>query len=472
MSKIRTRFAPSPTGWMHIGNLRTAIYAYLYARANDGVFVLRIEDTDQKRYVEGAVDFVLDTLKAVGISWDEGINVGGDYGPYVQSERKDIYEKYAHKLVELGGGYYCFCEENRELADGEKDPCRDLSYVDAKKRVENGEKFVVRQKIPADQSIEYYDQVYGKIVFDTNELDEGVMLKSDGLPTYNFANVIDDHLMEISHVMRGNEYLSSTPKYQLLYNTFEWKAPKYIHLTQIMKDQHHKLSKRDGSASFMDLIQRGYLAEAIVNYVVLSGWHPKDDRELFTLDELVKVFGVKGLQKSPAMFDQDKLDWINGEYIKKLSLNEFHERALDFYADEIKNRCNIEYLSSILHTRINYFGQIPEVTKFLIEMSEYENDLYVHEKMKTSLEGSKDAIEKTIPKLKNLKRWEEESIKDAMFLVVSEMGAKTGQVLWPLRVALSGQKFTPGGAVEIATIIGQEETLKRLNLATKKLSLL
>lgn len=469
MSNIRTRFAPSPTGWMHIGNLRTAIYAYLFARANDGTFILRLEDTDQKRYVEGAAEFVYDTLKMIGLNWDEGPGVGGDYGPYIQSERRDLYAEYAHKLVELGGGYYCFCEEGRELADGEKDPCRDISYEDSKIRVDAGEKFVVRQKIPEDQKIEYYDQVYGKIVFDTNELDEGVMLKSDGLPTYNFANVVDDHIMEISHVMRGNEYLSSTPKYQLLYNTFGWTAPKYIHLTQIMKDQHHKLSKRDGSASFMDLVNRGYLPAAIVNYVVLSGWHPKDDRELFTLDELTKVFGIKGLQKSPAMFDQNKLDWMNGEYIKKLSSEEFHKRAMEFYPEEIKKNCNVEYLSSVLHTRTNYFGQIPELTDFLVEMPEYSTDLHLHEKMKTTLEIAKQAIEATIPVIEDVDDWTEENVKSAMFSVVDKLGMKVGQVLWPLRVALSGKQFTPGGAVEIAMIVGKEETLERLQISLEKL---
>lgn len=469
MSGIRTRFAPSPTGWMHIGNLRTAIYAYLFARANDGTFILRLEDTDQKRYVEGAADFVYDTLEMIGIKWDEGPNIGGDYGPYIQSDRKDIYAEYAHKLVEHDGGYYCFCGEEVKRERGEIDPCRDLDKEEAKARVDSGEKFVVRQKIPVGKKIEYYDQVYGKIIFDTSDLDEGVMLKSDGLPTYNFANVIDDHLMEISHVMRGNEYLSSTPKYQLLYEAFGWNSPKYIHLTMIMKDKNHKLSKRDGSASFMDLIKRGYLPEAVVNYVVLSGWHPKDDRELFTLQELTKVFGVKGLQKSPALFDQAKLDWMNGQYLMKLSDEEFHSRAMEFYPDDIKEKCDVEYLSKILKKRVNFLGQIPEVTKFFVEMPAFSNALYLHEKMKTTLEGSKEAIENTIPKLEALSDWNEESIKGAMFSVVSEVGVKTGQVLWPLRVALSGQQFTPGGAVEIAVVIGKGETMRRLKSAVEKI---
>ncbi len=468
MSDIRTRFAPSPTGWMHIGNLRTALYAYLFAKSNEGTFILRIEDTDKKREVEGSIDFIYNTLKMAGIVWDEGPDVGGDFGPYIQSDRMDLYKEYAHKLVELGGGYYCFCAPDRERVEGEKDPCRDVEYKEAKARVDAGEPFVVRQKIEPGEEITYHDVVFGSITFNTSDLDEGVMLKSDGYPTYNFANVVDDHLMNISHVMRGYEYISSTPKYELLYRTFGWKAPKYVHVTHIMKDKHHKLGKRDGSGSFMDLINAGYLPEAIVNYVVLLGWHPKDERELFTIDELVKVFSKNGLQKSPAIFDWDKLKWMNGQYIHKLSPEEFHSHALKFYPKELEN-LDLEYLSTILHKRTDYFAQIPELIDFLIEMPEFSSDLYVNEKLQSTLEITKDSIEKITPILENLDDWSEAKIKDAMFGLVKDMGLKNGQVLWPLRIALSGKEFTPGGPIEIATVLGKEETLRRFKLALEKL---
>jgi glutamyl-tRNA synthetase len=469
MSDIRTRFAPSPTGWLHIGGIRTALYAFLYARAQDGDFILRIEDTDKKREVEGAIEFIYKSLRLAGINWDEGPDVGGDCGPYIQSERMCLYEKYAHNLVTKGGGYYCFCKEDRVLEEGELDPCRDISIEESKKRVEANEPFVVRQKIDRIGNVKYYDQIYGEITFKKDELDEGVMLKSDKLPTYNFANVIDDHLMGITHVMRGNEYLSSTPKYQLLYEAFGWKSPKYIHLTQIMKDKHKKLSKRDASASFMDLIDKGYLPEAIVNYVALSGWHPKDDRELFTLDELIKVFSIKGLQKAPALFDQSKLDWMNGQYIFRLSKEEFHKRALEFYPEEVKKRANLEYLSGVLHKRTNYFGQIPELVDFLIERPTFSKDLYENEKMQSTTEIAQASLEKIIPILEEIDNWKEDVINEIMFDLVKKMGLKTGQVLWPLRIALSGKEFTPGGPIEIATILGKEETINRFSSALKEL---
>lgn len=468
MSEIRTRFAPSPTGWMHIGNLRTALYAYLFAKSNEGTFILRVEDTDKKREVEGSVDFIYNCLKMAGMTWDEGPDVGGDFGPYIQSDRMDLYKEYAHKLVELGGGYYCFCSAEIERAKDEKDPCRNLDYKEAKARVDAGESFVVRQKIEPGEEITYHDVVFGSITFNTSDLDEGVMLKSDGYPTYNFANVVDDHLMNISHVMRGYEYISSTPKYELLYRTFSWKTPKYIHVTHIMKDKHNKLSKRDGSGSFMDLIDKGYLPEAIVNYVILLGWHPKDDREIFTLDELKKVFNKNGFQKSPAIFDWDKLNWMNGQYVHKLFPEEFHKRALEFYPKELKG-LDLEYLSTVLHKRTDYFGQIPELVDFLVEMPEFSPDLYVNEKLQSTLEITKDSIEKIIPILENLEDWTESNIKDAMFGLVNEMGLKNGQVLWPLRIALSGKEFTPGGPIEIAMVLGKEETLRRFRLAGERL---
>ncbi len=469
MNNIRTRFAPSPTGWMHIGNLRTALYAYLFAKANNGTFILRIEDTDVKRLVPGAKEFIFKVLKEAGLDWDEGPDIGGDFGPYIQSERRDIYLKYAKKLVELDGGYYCFCDEKRELEAGKLDLCRDLDIKKAKKRIEEGEEFVVRQRIPQKGEITYYDLVYGKITFPNKDLDEGVMLKRDGLPTYNFANVIDDHLMKISHIMRGNEYLSSTPKYELLYNTFGWKSPKYVHLTQIMKDAHQKLSKRHGSASFTDLTEKGYLPEAIINYIALLGWNPKDDREFFTLSDLKKVFSIKGLQKSPAIFDQTKLDWINSQHLMKLPETDFHEKALEFYPKEFKDRFDLKYLSRILHKRINFFGEISGMTEFFMKLPEYSTDLFVNEKMKSSLDLSKKAVTEMLPVLERLEIWDEGNVKDAMFDLVKKLGLKTGQVLWPIRIALSGLKFTPGGAVEIAVILGKEESVRRLNFALEKL---
>ena len=361
-----------------------------------------------------------------------------------------------------------FVLQTQSREDGAIDPCRELTYEESKARVDAGEAFVVRQKIEPGQEITYHDVVFGSITFNTNDLDEGVMLKSDGLPTYNFANVIDDHLMEISHVMRGYEYISSTPKYELLYNVFGWKAPKYVHVTHIMKDKHNKLSKRDGSGSFMDLIDAGYLPEAIVNYVVLLGWHPKDERELFSIKELIKVFSKNGFQKSPAIFDWDKLNWMNGQYIRKLSIEEFHKRALEFYPEELKD-LDLSYLSTVLHKRTDYFAKIPDLVDFLIEMPEFSSDLYVKEKLKSTIEITKGSIEKVIPILEALEEWTDEKIKELMFGLVKEMGLKTGQVLWPLRVALSGKEFTPGGPIEIAMILGKEETLTRFKMALEKL---
>jgi len=469
---IRTRFAPSPTGWLHIGNLRTAIYAYLYARANSGKFLIRIEDTDKKREVENAVQFIYDSLKLSGLTWDEGPDVGGDYGPYVQSERIDIYKEYAHKLVEVGGGYYCFCPEtDTEKDENHLDPCKNISLASAKEKIDAGDPFVIKQLIQPEQTIKYHDLIFGDITFNTSDLDEGVMLKSDGLPTYNFANVVDDHLMEITHVIRGSEYLSSTPKYELLYKSFGWKAPKYIHVSHIMKDKQNKLSKRDGSASFMDLVDKGYLPEAIVNYIVLLGWHPKDDRELFTLEELTKVFGVNGIQKADALFDLTKLNWINSQYIRKLDISEFHEKAKYFYPNSFSDEVNVDQLSRTLHKRIDFFGQIPEVIDFLLKMPEFNNELYINEKMGSTLDTAKMSVGKAIPVIAKIPKdnWNEEYIKETLFTLVKELNLQNGQVLWPLRIALSGKQFTPGGPNEIAAILGKTETLARLENALVKL---
>ena len=384
--KIRTRFAPSPTGYMHIGNLRTALYEYLIAKSAGGDFVLRIEDTDQKRYVEGATDIIYKTLKRVGMNWDEGPDIGGKYGPYVQSERKAIYAEYAHKLVELGGAYYCFCAHKEETEDEDdenpvvahakiKDVCRNIPYAEAKKRVEKGEPFVVRQKVDKKGKSMFHDVVYGDIEIDYDELDEGVLLKSDGLPTYNFANVIDDHLMEITHVVRGNEYISSTPKYNLIYEAFGWTPPIYVHVPAVMKDAQHKLSKRNGDASFQDLVAKGYLPEAILNYIALLGWNPGDDREIFSLQELTKCFSSNRLNKSPAIFDITKLTWMNGCYIRNLSADEFHKLAEPYYAN-IKTAINFSALSAVLQPRIETLNQITSETDFLSAMPDYSLSLY------------------------------------------------------------------------------------------------
>ncbi|MBR3502608.1 MAG: glutamate--tRNA ligase, partial [Alphaproteobacteria bacterium] len=397
--KIRTRFAPSPTGYMHIGNLRTALYEYLIAKSAGGDFVLRIEDTDQKRYVEGATDIIYKTLKRVGMNWDEGPDIGGKYGPYVQSERKAIYAEYAHKLVELGGAYYCFCAHKEETEDEDdenpvvahakiKDVCRNIPYAEAKKRVEKGEPFVVRQKVDKKGKSMFHDVVYGDIEIDYDELDEGVLLKSDGLPTYNFANVIDDHLMEITHVVRGNEYISSTPKYNLIYEAFGWTPPIYVHVPAVMKDAQHKLSKRNGDASFQDLVAKGYLPEAILNYIALLGWNPGDDREIFSLQELTKCFSSNRLNKSPAIFDITKLTWMNGCYIRNLSADEFHKLAEPYYAN-IKTAINFSALSAVLQPRIETLNQITSETDFLSAMPDYSLSLYENKKMKTDTEIAK-----------------------------------------------------------------------------------
>ena len=477
--KARTRFAPSPTGYMHIGNLRTALYEYLIAKANGGDFILRIEDTDQKRYVEGATDIIYKTLKRVGMNWDEGPDIGGNYGPYVQSERRSIYAEYAHKLVELGGAHYCFCkqkEEDENIEDGEpveahakfKDPCKLIPLEEAKRRIEAGEPFVVRQNINKKGTSIFHDVVYGDIEIDYDELDEGVLLKSDGLPTYNFANVIDDHLMEISHVVRGNEYISSTPKYNLIYEAFGWTPPTYVHVPPVMKDSQHKLSKRNGDASFQDLVAKGYLPEAILNYIALLGWNPGDEREIFSLQELEKCFSSERLNKSPAIFDITKLTWMNGCYIRNLSADEFHKMALPYYAD-IKKDLNFPALSSVLQPRIETLAQIPQEIDFLNQVADFPLSLYENKKMKTTPETAKQALSLVGPILQNVTDWTNDNLFNVLkeCAVANEM--KNGQILYPVRIALSGKETTPGGATELAVILGKEETLHRINQALMKL---
>jgi len=472
---VRTRFAPSPTGYMHVGNLRTALYAYLLAKRHNGKFILRIEDTDQERYVEGAIDVIYKTLAETGLKHDEGPDIGGDYGPYIQSERKNIYKEYAEKLVELGGAYYCFCDKERldklraeQEAAGETHKydghCRHLTKEEVEAKLKSGIPYVIRQKIPSEGVTTFTDEVFGTITVENSTLDDNVLLKSDGLPTYNFANVVDDHLMHITHVIRGSEYLSSTPKYNLLYEAFGWELPTYIHVSPVMKSATKKLSKREGDASYEDFIAKGFLKEAIINYIALLGWNPGGEREIFTLDELVQLFDIKGISKSPAIFDVQKLEWMNSEYIKKLPLEEFHQKALPYYEKTIKNP-NVDLLevSRLLQTRISKFSDIvPELVDFIDELPEYSTDLYVHKKMKTNEENSLNSLKAALPALNELNEWTEESIHNTLFELIEKLGIKNGQMFWPVRVALSGKQSTPGGGIELAIVLGKEESIKRI----------
>ena len=474
--KTRTRFAPSPTGYMHIGNLRTALYEYLIAKAQDGDFILRIEDTDQKRYVEGATDIIYATLKRVGMNWDEGPDIGGNYGPYIQSERRNIYAEYAHKLVELGGAHYCFC--SKEDADEQKDeeqnikfqdPCKHLSLEEAKARVAAGEPYVIRQTINKTGKSKYHDEVYGDIEIDYDELDEGVLLKSDGLPTYNFANVVDDHLMEITHVVRGNEYISSTPKYNLIYEDFGWEHPQYVHVPPVMKDAQHKLSKRNGDASFQDLVAKGYLPEAIINYIALLGWNPGNDQEIFSLDELKKIFSVERLNKSPAIFDITKLTWMNGCYIRALPVEEFHKLAAPYYKECLSRKVDEEFLSKVLQPRVEVLGDIPNQIDFIEQVKDFSNDLYFNKKMKSDAEVAKKTLAEAKTVLAEADVWTNEALFEKLKALAETLGVKNGQILYPLRIALSGKETTPGGATEIAVVLGKDETVNRINQALARL---
>ncbi|MBE6450556.1 MAG: glutamate--tRNA ligase [Alphaproteobacteria bacterium] len=474
--KIRTRFAPSPTGYMHIGNLRTALYEYLIAKAQNGDFVLRIEDTDQKRYVEGATDIIYSTLKRVGMDWDEGPDIGGNFGPYVQSERKPLYAKYAHKLVELGGAHYCFCSADE--ADEQKDeqtntkfvdPCKNLTLEEARKRIANGEPYVIRQTIHKKGTSVFHDVVYGDIEIDYDELDEGVLLKSDGFPTYNFANVVDDHLMEITHVVRGNEYISSTPKYNLIYEDFGWQAPVYVHVPPVMKDAQHKLSKRNGDASFQDLVAKGYLPEAILNYIALLGWNPGTEQEIFSLAELKQLFTAERLNKSPSIFDIAKLTWMNGCYIRNLSLADFHALAMPYYEKCITRKVNLEFLSSVLQKRVETLAEICPQTDFIETMPEYDVLLYQNKKMKTDEQIAKNSLVLALPVLEKVDVWTNENLFEVLKALAENNGLKNGQVLYPVRIALSGKETTPGGATELAVILGKDETINRIKQAIDKL---
>ncbi len=482
MTQVRTRFAPSPTGFMHLGGLRTALYNYLFAKKNGGKFILRIEDTDQERYVEGATEVIYDTLKGCGMNWDEGPDIGGDYGPYVQSERKSLYLPYAKQLIEKGAAYYCFCtkeelDARREEAEKRGEVfkydkhCLHLSKDEIEAKLASGTPYVIRLNAPTTGESTYDDVVFGKITFPNDTLDDMVLIKADGMPTYNFANVIDDHLMGITHVMRGMEYLSSTPKYNLLYNAFGWEIPQYIHLTTVMRDAQHKLSKRDGDAYYSDFISKGYLKEALINYLALVGWNPGDDREFFTMDELVEAFDIHRLNNAPGIFDVNKLTWFNAHYIAQMDFGKYLEQATPWFDQALAGK-NIDYhrLAELMQSRTEVFNRIPDMVAFLAEMPDYELSLYENKKQKSSLETAKEVLPLCLEVLKGLPEWTESAIHDAIMEKIPEWGKKNGTVLWPLRIAISGQMSTPGGAFEIAYLLGREETIARVKKAIARLS--
>lgn len=481
-NKVRTRFAPSPTGYMHVGNLRTALYTYLMAKHEDGTFILRIEDTDQGRYVEGAVDVIYNTLRETGLLWDEGPDIGGPVGPYVQSERMGMFKQYAEQLVAEGKAYYCFCTEERlealhaeQRANGEMTHydgcCRDLPKEEVEKRLAAGEPYVIRQKIPREGVTGFDDVVYGHIEVNNSEMDDQILIKTDGMPTYNFANVVDDHLMGITHVIRGSEYLSSTPKYNLLYKDFGWDIPTYIHCPPVMKDAQNKLSKRNGDASYQDLVAKGYLKEAVLNYILLLGWSPKGEREIFTLPEMIEVFDESGIGKAPAIFDPAKLRYINAEYIRAMSEEAFFEKAEPYIDSVVKTPCNKALLAQVLHQRCELMSDIPEQIDFIDEMPEYDLAMYTNKKMKTTAETAKEALEAILPVLEAIPAdgFTRDAVHAALFALIEEKGVKNGFMLWPLRVAVSGKQFTPGGGIELAAVLGKEKAVARVKAAIQRL---
>lgn len=484
MKKVRTRFAPSPTGYMHIGNLRTALFTYLIAKQNDGDFILRIEDTDQERYVDGAVDVIYKTLKDVGLNWDEGPDVGGPVGPYVQSERMGMFKQYAVELVEKGEAYYCFCDKERldevkaiQEASGIMPMydrhCRNLSKEEVQEKLDAGVPYVIRQKVPLEGEVTFHDALYGDITVDCSTLDDQILIKTDGMPTYNFANVVDDHLMGITHVVRGNEYLASAPKYNLLYKAFGWEVPEYIHVEHIMKDKQHKLSKRDGDASYEDLMQKGYLKEAVINYIALLGWAPKGENEIFSLEELIKEFDIQGLSKSPAIFDPMKLKAINGKYIKALSPERFADYAIPYIKQSVKREdVDLMEIAELLQARTELFTDIPEAVDFIDALPDYDIALYTHKKMKTNPENSLDSLKAVLPVLDSIdeKDWTIDNIHEKLFELIAQKEVKNGIILWPLRVAVSGKAFTPGGGIEICHIIGKQDSIERIKKGIEKLS--
>ena len=479
--EIRTRFAPSPTGYMHVGNLRTALYAYLTAKHEGGSFLLRIEDTDQERYVEGAVDIIYNTLRETGLVWDEGPDIGGPVGPYIQSQRMGMIKGYAEELVKKGAAYYCFCDKDRleevravqqasGMAPKYDGHCRHLTPEEVQAKLDAGIPYVIRQKVPTEGSVTFHDQIFGDITVDCADLDDQVLIKADGMPTYNFANVVDDHTMGITHVIRGNEYLSSTPKYNLLYQAFGWEIPVYIHCPPVMKDATHKLSKRNGDASYEDLIAKGYLKDAVLNYIALLGWSPKGEREIFTLPELVQEWDPAGISKSPAIFDNQKLRYINGEYIRALSGDGFYEKALPWMRKTVKSEtADLRALAGVLQARCEVLEDIPEQVDFIDAVPDYDLALYTNKKMKTTPESSLEALKETLPILEALPEFTAEAIHEALFRRIGELGVKNGWMLFPLRVAVSGKQFTPGGGIELCAILGKDAAVARVKAAIAKL---
>ncbi len=476
MKKVRTRFAPSPTGFLHIGGLRTALYSYLYAKKNGGEFVLRIEDTDQTRLVEGATELIYDTLRETGLIWDEGPDCGGPYGPYIQSERREIYKQYAEKLVELGGAYYCFCDKERleSLTDehGQRKydkKCLGLSNEEIQEKIKAGVPYVIRQNIPAFGSTSYTDQVYGEVTVDYKDLEDNVLLKSDGMPTYNFANVVDDHLMGINVVMRGTEYLSSTPKYNLLYDSFGWERPEYIHMPPIMKNAKEKLSKRHGDASYADFIKSGFIKEAILNYIALLGWAPRENVEKMTFEKMMELFGVDGISKNPAIFDVAKMKWLNGEYFKQMSEEEFFAHAEPYIAESDAKDFDHKKLALLMKTRVELLTEIPEKINFLGNFDDFDLELYTHKKSKTNPEIAKEVLPHCLETVESIEDWTFENIHDTLMALPAKLEMKNAPVLWCFRIAITGSAMTPGGAMEMADLLGKEMTIERLKKSIERL---
>lgn len=482
MSKVRTRFAPSPTGRMHVGNLRTALYAYLIAKHEDGDFILRIEDTDQERYVEGAVEIIYRTLEKTGLVHDEGPDKDGGVGPYVQSERqaKGIYLEYAKKLIEKGEAYYCFCDKERleglkqtvagkEISVYDKH-CLSLSKEEVEANLAAGKPYVIRQNNPRTGTTTFHDDIYGDITVDNSELDDMILIKSDGYPTYNFANVVDDHLMGITHVVRGNEYLSSSPKYNRLYEAFGWEVPEYIHCPLITNEEHQKLSKRCGHASYEDLIDQGFLTEAVVNFVALLGWSPSDNREIMSLSELVEAFDYHHINKSPAVFDYTKLKWMNGEYIKAMDFDRFYQMAEPYIKEVVTKDYDLKKIATLVKTRIEVFPDIKDHIDFFEQLPEYDIAMYTHKKMKTNAETSLEVLTEILPRLEAQDDYSNDALYAMLCDYVAEKGCKNGYVMWPIRTAVSGKQMTPGGATEIMEILGKEESLARIRKGIELLS--
>ena len=482
MTKIRTRYAPSPTGKMHVGNLRTALYAYLIAKHEDGDYLLRIEDTDQERFVEGATEIIYNTLKDTGLQHDEGPDLGGEYGPYVQSERQKagIYMDYAKVLLDKGEAYYCFCDQERlnslkRTVNGEEimtydKHCLHLSKEEIEANLKAGKPYVIRQNNPREGKTTFHDEIYGDISVDNSELDDMVLIKSDGYPTYNFANVVDDHLQKITHVVRGNEYLSSSPKYNRLYEAFGWEVPVYVHCPTITNEEHKKLSKRSGHSSYQDLIDQGFISEAVVNFVALLGWSPESNQEIFSLDELVKEFNYKNISKSPAVFDMVKLKWMNGEYIKAMDFDRFYGIAEPYIKKVISKDLDLRKIAAMVKTRVEVLPEIEGHIDFFEELPEYDTEMYIHKKMKTTKESSLEVLKELLPVLEAQEDYSNDGLFAVLSAYVAEKGVKTGFVMWPIRTAVSGKQMTPAGATEIMEVLGKEESLKRIRKGIELLS--